>query len=83
MKVNTGKIREVSIVKFFNPSMTKWNPNTAPVVVRDVRTREMFTLYESQLKRIPLGKNDKGYEQAMWFYIEEKVKKNVTNKLFS
>lgn len=77
MKSNTSTFREVKIVKFFEPSIMKWDPNTAPVAVKCVATNEIFTLYESQLKRIRTGKNDQGHEEALWGYIQEKVRREV------
>ena len=75
MKENTATFREVKIINFFEPYVAKWNPHTAPVVVKDVVTNDIFTVYESQLRRIRTGKNDKGHEQAIWGYVEQKVRK--------
>jgi hypothetical protein len=73
MKANTATFREISVVRFFEPNIMQWNPSTAPVAVRDIGSNEIFTIYESQLKRIPIGRNENGQEDAIWGYIQERV----------
>ena len=72
MNINTATFRELSVVRFFDPMIMRWNPRTAPVVVREVGSNEIFTLYESQLKRITAGKDEKGQDKVILGYIIEK-----------
>lgn len=69
---NTATFRELVVIRFFDPMIMKWNPRTAPVLVREVSSNEIFTLYESQLKRIPAGKDEKGQPKVILGYIMEK-----------
>ncbi len=42
-------MREVKVVEFFD-SVLKWKAHSTPCKVRDVKTNEIFNVFESQLK---------------------------------
>jgi hypothetical protein len=53
---NRRKImREIKVVEFFDSSFKEWKPHTTVARVRDIKSNEIFNVYENQIRRFKLG----------------------------